>query len=91
MNQVSDIERKLIAVPQRTVQISNSTLNMAENGYHILCVGDSRLSHLQLLLNDNCRNIKFAVLFFPEPPWVDLLMSCAKLCFLLVKAITNIY
>lgn len=41
-------------------------INMAQHRqYRILCVGDSRLRHLQLELNDNMRNLQFVCYVFP--------------------------
>lgn len=38
---------------------------MAARTYRILCVGDSRLAHIQSMLNDNYRDISFACFVFP--------------------------
>lgn len=38
---------------------------MGSRIYRILCVGDSGLSHLQTMLNDNCRNISFSCFVYP--------------------------
>lgn len=52
-----------------------------EIGYRILCVGDSRLSHLQLALNDNCRNIKFVCFVFPGATLGRLAYELRKIMF----------
>lgn len=39
-------------------------LAMSSRPFRVLCVGDSRLSHIQLLLNNNQRNISFVCFVF---------------------------
>lgn len=38
---------------------------MATRAFRVLCVGDSRLRHIQLLLNGNCRDIQYCCFVFP--------------------------
>lgn len=38
---------------------------MSSRPYRVLCLGDSRLNHMQLLLNDNHRKISFSCFVFP--------------------------
>lgn len=38
---------------------------MSSRPFRVICVGDSRLRHIQLLLNNNHRNIQFVCFVFP--------------------------